>query len=295
MLVTTPFKSIHIIFNPNSTSDSLAMAKQFSKGATAAFPEVTVTLIETQHAGHAEELAYAITRDNIAPLIVSVSGDGGYHELVNGALHATDEGLGQPFCGVLPGGNANDHYRHVYKRPLLVALKDAQPTALDVLAITCGQTVRYAHSYAGLGITPQIAMELNKHSLSTYREIILCFQSFRKFRPFELLHQNKTQKLDSLIVSNIEAMAKVITLDETSDPTDGLFELIIWPHGNKLQLLKILVQSALGKPPRPEKSKLLEFRTTKPLPMQLDGEIIQLNADTDVVIKLAPAKLVTFL
>jgi diacylglycerol kinase (ATP) len=295
MSKTIPFKSIHIIFNPNSTGDSPAIAKQFKKEATQAFPDLLVNLIETQHAGHAEELAYDLTRETTAPLLVSVSGDGGYHELINGALRAVDEQLGRPFCAVLPGGNANDHYTQVYDRPLLEALVDAQPTSLDVLAITHGDSLRYAHSYAGLGITPQVAMELNKHSLSTYRELLLCIQSFMKLRPFELHYQDRTQRLDSLIISNIAAMAKVITLDEDSDPTDGLFEVVVWQHDSKLQLLTLLLRSAIGKPPRPEKSTLLEFRTTTPLPMQLDGEIIQLTANRDISVRLARARLTTFL
>lgn len=289
------FKSIHVIFNPNSTGDSPAMAHKFSADAEELFPDIVVKLIETKHAGHAEELAYEITRDTPSPLIISVSGDGGYHELLNGALKAADEGLGEPFCAVLPGGNANDHYNHVYNRPLLVAMQQGKSTNLDVLSVSHGKWMRYAHSYVGLGITPRVGIELNKHSLNPLREVILCVRSFWKFRPFEMNYQGRLQEFDSFIVSNIEAMAKVITLDEASDPADGVFEVIIWPHGRKRQLLGILLRSVLGKGVVPEKSSKVEFTTSTKLPMQLDGEITDLPAATTVTIKLVRGKLRTFL
>jgi diacylglycerol kinase family enzyme len=64
-------------------------------------------LLPTDFAGHARDLARSVAVSG-GPLIVSVSGDGGYNEAVNGVL---DVPASRAVCTVLPAGNANDHHR----------------------------------------------------------------------------------------------------------------------------------------------------------------------------------------
>lgn len=68
-----------IIYNPKSTGKSVVMAKQFFELVRQKLPGQPAELIETTHAGHGGELAYAITQKTPGAVIVSVSGDGGYH------------------------------------------------------------------------------------------------------------------------------------------------------------------------------------------------------------------------
>ena len=98
-----PFSEITVIYNPNSTGSGEAMAKQFKKEYQRADKQVTVTLQKTKYAGHAEKLAYDIAKKQVRPMIISASGDGGYHEVVNGALRAQAEGA-KPTTGLLPAG-----------------------------------------------------------------------------------------------------------------------------------------------------------------------------------------------
>lgn len=289
----TAFSRAIVIFNPNSTGDSQAIAKEFCRDLSKLRPEAKVKLQETTHAGHAEELGYELTNKYTDVLLVSVSGDGGYHELVNGVMKAVDEGAPMPICAVLPGGNANDHHSFIATRPLLEAIATEGSTEIDLLKVEAGVT-RYAHSYAGLGLTPLVAVELNKHKLSALKEAWLSLKTFWKFKPFTIIEDGKRVTFDSLILANIGVMAKYLTLDQDNSPRDGKFEVLHWPHKRKLQLVSHLFRSAAGKPGSPKSVDRFEFTTVAPMPMQLDGELIKLSSNQRVVVSCAPSRLRTY-
>lgn len=284
-----------VIFNPNSTGDSQGIAKEFCTELRKLKPNSRVELKETTHAGHGEELGYELTKQGGSDLLlVSVSGDGGYNELVNGVMKAVDEGAPAPLCAILPGGNANDHYSFVAKRPLLAAIAAEGLIKLDLLQVEAGQK-RYAHSYVGLGLTPLVAVELNKHKLSAIKEMWLSLKTFWKFKPFRITEAGKRKTFDSLIMANIGVMAKHLTLDpDAAPPTDGKFEIIRWPHNHKLRLIQQLLKSAIGKIDSPMSVESFEFETVDPMPMQLDGELIKLKAQQKITVLSAPGKLQTY-
>ena len=82
------FDRIVIIFNPQSTGDAPRARPGSSRTSSARrLPDVPVDAAPTQHAGHARDLAREAAGTG-RPLIVSVSGDGGYNEVVNGVMDA---------------------------------------------------------------------------------------------------------------------------------------------------------------------------------------------------------------
>ncbi|MEO6513336.1 MAG: diacylglycerol kinase family protein [Candidatus Saccharimonadales bacterium] len=287
------FKHIVIIYNPNSTGDSPSIAKKFAAEARTYLDASDVQLKETEHAGHAETLAYDAAKSLPDVLIVSVSGDGGYHEVINGALRAQAKDGSKPVCAVLPGGNANDHYSSVSKRPLIEALRDGAVEHLDVLAVRINDTTTYAHSYAGLGLTPLVAVELNRHSLSALKESWLAIKTFWKFRPFTIALDGKKQRFDSLVLANIDRMAKYLTLSEEKQPNDGLFEVVRWPHHNKLRLIAALLRSAFHQGEPAPAVRDISFSALRSMPMQLDGEITQLAVGDTVRVTCAQGLLRT--
>src|SRR3982750_2899542 len=103
------YDAITIIYNPNSTGPSEAKARVLHEDLIKRRKRTKITLTPTKRAGHAEDLAYKAAHANRRALIISSSGDGGYHEVINGALRAQLEGA-KPTVGLLPAGNANDHY-----------------------------------------------------------------------------------------------------------------------------------------------------------------------------------------
>ena len=69
------------------------------------------------------------------PLLVSVSGDGGYNEVVDGTMQAGNDAA---VCAVLPAGNANDHRRATREQPLADAIVTGSVTRIDLLRLTVG-------------------------------------------------------------------------------------------------------------------------------------------------------------
>ena len=291
------FTKVHIIYNPKSTGDSKTMAHDLQKQLRRDLRNIQVVCVPTKYAGHAREIAQKIAKNEEYPLIVSSSGDGGYNEVVNGVM---DAGINTAVCAVLPAGNANDHSRTMQKHPLAEQIIKGKVKQIDLIKITIinadkEKVVRYAHSYAGLGLTPVIATELNKHSLNAFNEIVLALKTFNKFKPFEITHRNKTLCLDSLLFGNINQMAKVLTLAPENHPDDGKFEVITFLSHNKRTLIKRLVKAAVSNLNTTRKQKKYTCTINKSMPMQMDGEVIKLRAGSKLVVESAHKALNTII
>lgn len=281
------FTDVAIIYNPNSTGPSDRYAKDLRGDLKKLYPNLNSSLHATKHAGHAETLAYTCAKASKNPLIISSSGDGGYNEVINGALRAQNEGA-HPVCAILAAGNANDHSRTVLDGKLLDAIKAHKETSIDVIeiiAVRSGKKIsRYAHSYIGLGLTPVVAVELNKTDLSKFKELVIVARTFFKLRPFKITVGQKTHKLDSIIFANINEMAKILTLSKNPKPDDGKFEVILFKHTSKLSLVrKLLVASTAGIDDGKQVKKYT-FTVRKRTPLQLDGEILYVDKGSEVTV-----------
>lgn len=282
------FSDIHIIYNPKSTGSSETVAKELKDKLLAHNKKLAVTLHKTKFAGHAIEIAKSIAAKSKCPLIISSSGDGGYNEVINGALAAQAKGA-SPVCAVLAAGNANDHRRTIKKRPLHEAIIAGKVERIDLLKATFNDgskvTQRYAHSYIGLGITPVAAAELNKTTLNSFKELWIILRTFYRYRPFKIAVGDKTLKLDSMIFTNISQMAKILTLSKHAKIKDGKFEVIALPHKHKLRLLsKLAKASATGLEPSKSYDNY-KLTVLKTMPIQLDGEVEVIKKGTTVKIE----------
>ena len=203
-------------------------------------------------------------------------------------------------CAVLPAGNANDHRRATREQPLADAIVTGSVTRIDLLRLTVGgssPTTRYAHSYIGLGLTPVVAVDLEKGGKGSLKEALTVMRAFSHFRPFEIqLEDGSRQRFDSIVFANISQMAKVATLSEDDGrPDDGRFEVITVPHTAKWRLLGIALKAALrGLGPQPS---VREYRFTnlEPMPIQVDGEVMDLGAGAEVRIHIAHQAMQTLL
>lgn len=296
---SAPFDRVVVVFNPHSTGDAPALAEELRADLAERLPDLPVRLEPTQYAGHARVLAGEAAATG-RPLIVSVSGDGGYNEVVDGVMKAGNE---QAVCAVKAAGNANDHRRATRERPLVDAIVAGDVGRIDLLRLTIGDgdgaEVRYAHSYAGLGLTPVVAIDLEKGGKGSFREIVSVVRTFAKFRPFTIevepgeVDPGGRRSIDSLLFANIAQMAKYATLSETGRPDDGRFEVVALPHTAKWRVLATAVRAAVrGLGPQPS-ARHYAFRTVKPMPLQVDGELVELEPDTFVSVDIAPAALAT--
>jgi diacylglycerol kinase family enzyme len=289
------FESIVIIFNPNSTGDAPKLAEQLRDrlGELLTYTP-QIRLQPTGHAGHAIILARDAAAAGGNVLIVSVSGDGGYNEVVNGVMQA---GNPDAVCAVMAAGNANDHRRTTGTMPLAEAIAQGRVRHIDLLRIHTGQRPdalsEYAHSYVGFGLTPVMAIDLEKGSKGALKEMVSVVRTFSKFQPFEIRQTDrKRRKFDSIVFANIAEMAKYATLSEADDKlSDGKFEVVIFPHMPKWKvLLKALRATTQGLGDQPSVGSY-EFTTLKPLPYQIDGEVKSVDAGTFVKVESVPAAL----
>lgn len=162
---------IVIIYNPYSTGPSKEQAFLFAKQLKAAKKSVDVTCLATKHAGHSEELGREYALQNKPYILISSSGDGSYHDLINGVLSVPDNKI---ITGLLPGGNANDHYNAIHTEDVVDRMLRAQATTIDTIRVDARidskPWTRYAHSYAGIGLTSHIGETLTKTKLNRFRE-----------------------------------------------------------------------------------------------------------------------------
>jgi diacylglycerol kinase family enzyme len=257
-------------------------------------PDVPIRRCPTQRAGHARELAREAAQSG-RPLIISVSGDGGYNEVVDGVMHADNP---DTICAVMGAGNANDHQRTTSKRPLADAVVAGEITRIDLLALTIGSgsdaRTQYAHSYIGLGLTPVVAVDLEKGGKGSFKEILSVIRTFARFRPHRIKLEDGTRRtFDSLLFANISEMAKYATLSENGRPDDGRFEVVTIPHAAKWRILAVAFKAATrGLGPQPTATHY-SFVTLKPTPLQLDGELLTLEPGTSVQVDIAPKALAT--
>ncbi|MBO0745819.1 MAG: acylglycerol kinase family protein, partial [Candidatus Dormibacteraeota bacterium] len=147
--VVTSFDRVVVIFNPASSGPAEELAEDLRRDLASRLPTMPVSVSPTQRAGHARELARGAAGTG-RPLIVSVSGDGGYNEVVNGVM---ESGSTDAVCAVRAAGNANDHRRATRERPLAEAIEAGQIRRIDLLRLTVGAGTtahrQYAHSYIG--------------------------------------------------------------------------------------------------------------------------------------------------
>jgi diacylglycerol kinase (ATP) len=288
-----PFDRVVLIFNPNSTGNAKDKAAELREQLSVRVPQLPVELSATQHAGHARDLA----RDAALvgqPLLVSVSGDGGYNEVVNGVMASGSE---QAVCAVLAAGNANDHRRTTREQPLVDTIVAGKVSRIDLLTLTVDGATRYAHSYIGLGLTPVVAVDLEKGGKGSLREMATTVSAFVRFRPFEIERPDGTrERFDSIVFANINQMAKVATLSrDEGRPDDGTFEVVTLRHTAKWRILTTALRAALrGLGPQPSVREYT-FTTVKPMPLQIDGEVMDLPAGAEVRVGIAAKALRTLL
>jgi len=103
----SPFDRVVVIFNPHSTGKAPQLAQQLCTDLSRRLPRTAVQLSPTEHAGHGRELARQAAGTG-RPLVVSVSGDGGYNEVVDGVMQADNP---DAVCAVMAAGNATDLLR----------------------------------------------------------------------------------------------------------------------------------------------------------------------------------------
>lgn len=287
------FDRIVVIFNPASGRGSGHLAGALCEELAHRLPGMPLSLEETAFAGHGRVLARE-TASSGRPLIVSVSGDGGYNEVVNGVMDAG----GSAVCAVMAGGNANDHRRSTRQMPLIEAIAAGEVRRIDLLRLFVGEGPeawsRYAHSYIGFGLTPAMAIGMKEGSKGSFRELVSVIRSFSGLRPVEIGRMDGARSsFDSLVLANIPHMAKYGRVSQTAESNDGRFEVIMLPHARKWRIVLMALRAVTIGLGAQQSVSRYEFVTLDPTPLQIDGEIMQIDANTSVLIEARYQALLT--
>lgn len=287
---TLQYKSVVILYNPNSTGDSKKNAQALRDTiARKSDNGLRVQLIATQYAKHAEEIARTYANKNEATLLISSSGDGGYHELINGVMSAKNKS--QVTVSLIPSGNANDHYHAATTSDYITNIVDGNIRAVDLIKITStvdGQPwVRYAHSYAGFGISAYIGKHLTETDLNILNEKIVVIKGLLKFRFIRLKVDGHVEKYSSLVFANIDRMAKVLKLSDDGSVNDGRIEVNEIRYRNPFMTLLHLFRMLFSDISTRRSVSRSILSTVQPTPIQIDGEDFTLDADTLVTVEVA--------
>ncbi|SDT23287.1 Diacylglycerol kinase family enzyme [Pseudarthrobacter equi] len=274
-----------LVFNPGKAGMT-ARITDLQRELAAGIPDLQVDVLPTGFAGHARDLARSAAATG-SPLIVSVSGDGGYNEVVNGVMDVPGN---KAVCTVVAAGNANDHHRSMPDRPLTEAVRNDPVRHIDLLRITFGdgqrEQVHYAHSYIGFGLTPLMAIGIESGGKGKILELVSVARTLTHLSPFELVRADgATARLDSLILANISRMAKYGTVSESVGPDDGRFEVVTLPHSGRWKMALMTLRAVtLGLGNQPSVSRYA-FATRDAVPCQIDGEVRHLPASTTVLVE----------
>jgi len=289
------FSKINIIYNPLSSRDSKTLALGLQTRLQKAITDTEINCIPTDHPGHARELARETALNEDRPLIVSASGDGGYNEVINGVM---DAGKTRAVCAVLPAGNANDHSRAIQKQPLHKAIAKGSLRHIDLLRVTITHPdqdplVHYAHSYAGLGLTPAMAEMLKDYKQKFAKEFLQIVKMYPKTESIKIKHLGKELELDNLLFANTYQMAKVLTLSPKTLPNDGMFEVISFPSNHKIKMAQNIVKAAVSKLKVIQSQRVYRFILLHDARMQFDGELIEIKQGSKIVVESAYRALTT--
>jgi diacylglycerol kinase (ATP) len=277
---------IYIIYNPVSTGDSQKNARKLYTQLKKRMPKKTIIeLIKTEYAGHAEEIAKRIGTKGKKTLIVSSSGDGGYNEVINGALKNPNKTV---MTGLIPSGNANDHHRGLTNGQFVEDVVAGRTMKIELLKVNAKingrRWQRYAHSYIGIGLSPAIGKELTKAKLNFFNEKWLLLKFFFKYTHAKIIVNREVRSYSSLIFSSVSVMSKVIKLSKNVAPNDGKFQVSSIYHQNKLRVLSwLLIATTRGLEEHATTSRY-KFKSIKSLPIQLDGEVFTIDKNTRVTI-----------
>lgn len=274
-------KRIVIIYNPKSTGKSERNAKSFQKRARKKL-KIPVEVIATEGRGHARTMAKKIANDRAGTMIISSSGDGGYNEVVNGVLESKNP---SSVLGLLPSGNANDHYHYVHHGDVLKRIQRGSVEFIDVLKITTTSgLVAYAHSYAGLGMTSEINDVLMQYAFKPFREISLVVRNMFRIRPVNVLIDGRAHQLDNLIFLNSGRMSKIIKNRSRASICDGEFEVVRLKSGAVLQLIRYFFHAVTVGFYNAKSYRTFTFTCQHDMGIQLDGERLQLFAGNEVTV-----------
>lgn len=228
--------------------------------------------------------------------IFSIGGDGTAHSIAQHLIGSQTKLL------VLPGGTANDFASELGTNSTLKQLanlfESKNTKRVDALMIND----KIMMTNGGIGIASDVALEVNRlrglypqfkkfmgfmgkktYSLFFIKEAIL-----KKFKLYELYINSphfplleKKIKSPLVLINNQRKLGGKFLVAPQTKNDDGLFNVTIFLHENKIDFLKSASLFLMGKYPKNDK-KIIQFETDKLDLMSLNNEKLKFFGDGEI-------------
>lgn len=287
-------KHYHVILNPASGSgisrDILNTVRPDLEKE-----QISITVHESEYAGHSVELARALDLDG-ADGIITIGGDGTLHEVING-LMTREDGKKVP-VGAIPGGSGNSFlYGLDIKTPAdgVQALRRGMTRKIDIARVSFDGQILYSFNIIGWGLVVDIEMSSERfrwwpkqrYNLATILELITL-----KSRHTNLVLDGVETDLDVafLIACNTPYTGVGMKMAPRADLQDGLIDLVIVKEATRLQMLKLFPKVFDGSH---IESDLVDYRQVSAFGLIPDEEAVinidgELNAHTPLKVEMIP-------
>ncbi len=252
-----------------------------------------VTVVETEYAGHATELAAEWATKSVIG-IIAAGGDGTLHQVLNGLLSQTAIAK-PPSLGVIPLGSGNDFATACGLttdiHSLIGLLEANSPRATDIGKITCHssngeQLTRYFINVCSVGMGPNTVQYMEQKPKwlgSDLRYIISIMETFFTHQPEPIevssAHWNWKGLARVFAIANGKSFGNKIYIAPKAQVDDGLFNTFL---AGDIPLLKFLfyLQTIKGKKEVIDtqvtysEGEWFELRSPQKLMLEAEGELV---------------------
>lgn len=279
-------KRVTFIVNPISgTQNKKGVTEKIKKYANN--EKFDISIIPTQYAGHATEIAAQCAADGV-DIVVAVGGDGTINETARALVHSNT------VLGIIPCGSGNGLARHLHI-PM-----DVQK-AIEVINQCVVETIDYGKindipffCTCGVGFDAFISMKFaqaGKRGISTYIENTL--REGLRYEPetYEIENEDGSMKYEAFLITcaNASQYGNNFYIAPKASLCDGLMDVIIMEPFTMLDAPAISFQMINGTIDQNSKIKTLrckrlKIHRSKPGVIHFDGDPVMAEADLTVEI-----------
>lgn len=202
----------------------------------------------TEYVGHAIELTKNLIEEGNRK-IIGIGGDGTMNEIVNGIFQQNKVSPFDIVLAFIPVGSGNDWIRTVgipnNYEGAVKTIKTGSFFLHDVGKVTYQENesrkVRYFANIAGLAYDAFVVQRVNKKKASNYKMTVLT--SLLKYKPqvVKLILDDKevlNEVIFSMAIGHGKFNGKGMMQLPDAMPDDGIFDLTVYHHPTKIQVIK---------------------------------------------------------
>lgn len=243
-----------------------------------------VTVIETEYAGHARDLAMDVDMTNYDGFCC-IGGDGTMHEAINGLLKRKDK---KRFpLGLITGGTGNSFMCDMNCQDPIDATKrilSGNRRFIDVLECNSNGDVYYAFNLVGWGMPTDINnlaekmrwLGTQRYNVATLIEVM---RNSKRFAELKVNGESITDDFAFIIACNTIHVGKGMKMAPKAQLDDGLVDIIIVPKVNRFSLLKLFPKLFTGEHINSPELQYKQVNSFSIIPkennkLNIDGELL---------------------